>query len=390
MTRSATRTTTVTPHTVVPVPPRRGAYPEQGADPPVIFSTLVGPLDSLETVIARWADLMGSGSLRHVLPPRIHPVPPETPADARILRVAEVRHPPDAGPALVARLRRVLPGAGITDVVVERGYYLRPVAQGGTGTESRWQVEWRPDRLDMALRSPRIAVPPDALGAAFVGSWPRPRRIAVIDTGDQDATTQYRFGSRTCEAEAPVDHNGHGTSVASLVRRAAPESDLTCLRVFERDEDQCRSATLLCALGWATGMIDRFHVVGVPLKATVDPCEGGTATGAMHQVLDHNSEHGQRVPVVVCAAGNDGESVPMSYPATLPGVLVAVGLDWSGEEADYNCASPSCSSGQPHSVGAYGGVAGDPLGTRWLSDGRAKEIRGTSYATALVCGALAR
>jgi hypothetical protein len=74
----------------------------------------------------------------------------------------------------------------------------------------------------------------------------------------------------------------------------------------------------------------------------------------------------------------------MAFPATIPGVLVAVGQDALGARARYNCPAPN---GVPvHEIEAFGGLAEDPVGE--LLGHHA--LYGSSYATALVTGALAK
>ncbi|MGO8889834.1 MAG: S8/S53 family peptidase [Streptosporangiaceae bacterium] len=360
--------------------------------PPIDFSTLVGPLRSLQVVIERWDELAAALSPGGLMPPRILPLSSAAPGygDA-VLRVAVVAHRPSLGPALVSGLRNRLRNARITGVTVDLGYYLslvatRRTADAGSDTADRWSVAWNSEHVN-DLRCPMaVRVPDSALGAAFVSRWPPVRKILMLDTGDEGAAQQKGFSLSWSGDEAPCDYSGHGTSTGSLMRMVASGAATHCFRVLQHGERVVHSGVLLNALSEALHPAIGYHLVGIPLRAIIDVEEQGKRQ-SLERILHQNVSAALPMPVVVCAAGNDGPSAAMDYPATVPGVIVAVGLDWARVPAGYNCRRPP--SMAVSTVGAFGGLRIDPVGT--LSRlGRENEVLyGSSYATALIMGAIA-
>ena len=227
---------------------------------------------------------------------------------------------------------------------------------------------------------------PVVLGAAFAGHWEFPRRIALIDTGDAGAAAQLGFDMESTKVEQPGDHYGHGTAVGSLIRMTAPQAELHSYRVMRTGENLVESTVLLNAMTSATMTIGEYHVVAIPQRATLSTRARGQ-DDAMQRIVRQNAARGYPTPVIVCAAGNFGPHERMDYPAIVPGVVVAVGLDWSGRPASYNCRAPAGVS--VHCVGAIGGIQKDPLGTMAGPNRSARALYGSSYATALVAGSLA-
>jgi len=227
-------------------PPRTGPRPNRprlAADmPPIDFSTLVGPLRSLQVVIERWDELAAALSPGGLMPPRILPLSSAAPGygDA-VLRVAVVAHRPSLGPALVSGLRNRLRNARITGVTVDLGYYLslvatRRTADAGSDTADRWSVAWNSEHVN-DLRCPMaVRVPDSALGAAFVSRWPPVRKILMLDTGDEGAAQQKGFSLSWSGDEAPCDYSGHGTSTGSLMRMVASGAATHCFRVLQHGE----------------------------------------------------------------------------------------------------------------------------------------------------------
>jgi hypothetical protein len=212
-----------------------------------------------------------------------------------------------------------------------------------------------------------------------------PRRAVLIDTGDEGAATQTGFDIELTAVEQPSDHHGHGTSVGCLIRMMAPEAELHSYRVMRRGENFVESSVLLNAVSSATMTIGKYHIVVIPQRANLSAQTRGQCD-AIHEVVRQNATQSYPTPIVVCAAGNVGPREPMDYPATVPGVVVAVALDWSGRVANYNC---SCPKGIPvFTIGAFGGIEKDPLGNMVRQDRPAKDLYGSSYSTALVVGAL--
>ena len=359
--------------------------------PAVTFSTLVGPLAALQAVVDSWDRLVDAASLRVAVPPRILSLPPEAQRYAeQILRVAVVRHPPTVGARLVAALPAAITSAGIVGITVEEGYYLRPSAPPGATdppprrTSARWSVRWEDDVGAEALCPSLAGIPRLALGVRFMREWPIPPRVVVIDTGDEGSQHQVFFDSWDAADEQPCDHHGHGTSVGALLRLAAPHAIVSSSRVMGAGEKVVESSYLLNAVTVAVGAIGVYDVVCVPQRADISPHKLGQQM-ALHRMIRQNANNGMRTPVVVCAAGNDGPKRPMSYPATVAGVIVATAVDRTGARASYNCHPPL--GRVVHCVEALGGTSYAPLGTL-SGPGTRSRIFGSSYATAIVAGAL--
>jgi hypothetical protein len=220
------------------------------------------------------------------------------------------------------------------------------------------------------------------LGAHWARSWRDPRRIVLIDTGDEGALRQTGFEELNVRDESPCDYDGHGTSIGSLIRLVAPTAEVHSFRVLAQGEMVAESSNLINAIDVATLSSGLFDVVCAPQRGELSVLAGGLQDG-LKIVLHWNAQRGVQMPVVVCAAGNKAPK-QMAFPATIPGVVVAAGQDARGGRAPYNCPAPD---GVPVQViEAFGGLAEDPVGA--LNDHRA--LHGSSYATALVTGALAR
>jgi len=376
-----------TGHTAVPAQPRQTDQAPARRYREIDFSSLVGPVNALERVIEEWAPLVGT-RLRSVTSPRILPLPPGAEEyGSHVLRVAAVRHEVNLGPALIRRLRAQLRLLQISDVVAELGYFLAPTAaRDAFGAAESWSVSWEARHLDMLRRRFEVPLATDVLGAAFAGHWEFPRRIALIDTGDAGAAAQLGFDMESTKVEQPGDHYGHGTAVGSLIRMTAPQAELHSYRVMRTGENLVESTVLLNAMTSATMTIGEYHVVAIPQRATLSTRARGQ-DDAMQRIVRQNAARGYPTPVIVCAAGNFGPHERMDYPAIVPGVVVAVGLDWSGRPASYNCRAPAGVS--VHCVGAIGGIQKDPLGTMAGPNRSARALYGSSYATALVAGSLA-
>jgi Subtilase family len=372
--------------------PRRRQSQLAANVPPIDFSTLVGPLRSLQSVIERWDELAAYLSPGRLFPPRVLPLSSTAPGYGdTILRVAVVVHPPRLGPTLVSGLRNRLRRSGITGVTVELGYYFSPVAArrtvgGERDTVDRWSVAWNPEHVNDLRRPIAARVPASALGAAFVSHWPRIRRTLLVDTGDEGAAHQLGFELYKSSEEEPCDYSGHGTSVGSLMRMVAPDVVADCFRVLKPGDRFVNSAVLLTALSEALDPAGGYHLLGIPLRASIGVEERGKRD-SLHRILRQRASMALSTPIVVCAAGNDGPSAAIDFPATIPGVIVAVGLDWSGTPAGYNCRLPAGAA--VTAVGAYGGVETDSVGTLGRPGRESERLYGSSYATALIMGAIA-
>jgi len=373
-------------------PPGGSSSEEPPADyPPVGFSTLVGPGPALAEVTARWSALLGQGLPDVAVPTIMALSESAAPYGSRALRVAVIHHPIGLGRALVNRLSTRLAQYGLADVTAEEGYYLETAAAAhrpppvGSGS---WSVRWHPEHIELLRRPPRIELSDRVFGAAALGHWVRPGPIGLIDSGDEGAVTQICCRDDASDFEQPWDPIGHGTSVGSLLRLGAPGVQVHSFRVMEMNEEQAASSSMLGAVNEATLKIGSLKVVCIPLRARIGRESWGRYQ-QLRRIVEHNATAGADLPVVVCAAGNiRGEQGKlMSFPAVVPGFIVALGLDWSGKVANYNCAAPPRVQLNP--AYAYGGMHNRPLGVRQRRGSPPVPLYGSSYASALVAAALA-
>ena len=361
------------------------------------FTTLIGPAaDLVAFADTAWESLAESLEPTGASRPELLPLPERGSAgrrrdqDARIeLRVAIVRHAPGASPAVAAALAAQLEG---TDITVELGFILRPAAMPANASPGPWRVTTDPDPvLSLIASVGRELMDCGCLlgGRDLLASPARvPRRVVLIDSGDEGAAEQVAFPDfPPIDDLPPRDALGHGTAVGSLIRAVAPRAEIACFRVVADGRDTIDSAILLNAVIEAIAYGD-VDVLCIPVRDDENPRLVRERTG-LQRILDRRVARGLHLPVIVCAAGNDGPDEPMGFPALVSGVLVASALDSSGAPAAYNCPRPSGFADYIHQVEVYGGESNRPLVTLTRSDGYRLDLYGTSFATALVAGAVA-
>lgn len=221
--------------------------------------------------------------------------------------------------------------------------------------------------------APFLTPPPDEPASGVT--------VAVLDTGITEhpwwresawyAERPPGADESPAGAAPPVGQAGHGTFVAGLVLRRAPGVRLRIGRVLDT-RGVTDEATLLRAL--ARLRVDPPDVLNLSLGGhTVDDQPSPLLAAAVAAL--------PRTVVVACA-GNTASDRPM-WPAALPGVIAVAALDAAGERAaPFTAFGPwvdACARGEwlassYFAVGEFAGYA------RWS---------GTSFATALVSGAIA-
>jgi subtilisin family serine protease len=224
------------------------------------------------------------------------------------------------------------------------------------------------------------------MGADQQGAWPRPRQVVCIDTGDALGGSQWYFEDVASGMEEPFDENGHGTSIASLVRRMAPSVNLHSFRALRRGNSRFRSSDFLLALSAATTQLPVIQVICVALRADIEVDQWGHRDQFMETVRQRRGRY--PAPVVVCAAGNEGPRESMAFPATVPGLVVATALTPDGHLAEYNCSPPA--EGEVITVCAPGGTEAAELGELTRNGGSPQGLWGSSYAAAVVAAAFTR
>lgn len=215
---------------------------------------------------------------------------------------------------------------------------------------------------------------PDALQAATG----RDVVVAVIDSGidlthpfftGRIAAGGYNFlGDNLDLADAgPGPQRGHGTLVAGLILRVAPDAKILPIRVL----DSFGQTTTFALAQGIYHAIDRgVQVINISLGTTADPDLLKLAV----------SEAWARGIIVVAAAGNDEAESPARSPAGLSalGVLAVASTNQQGVRSSFSNYGAWVSLAAP-GEGAVGPVPGGGYGT----------ARGTSFAAPLVAGVAA-
>lgn len=204
-------------------------------------------------------------------------------------------------------------------------------------------------------------------------STPRPQagaagRIGIVDGGVRSATpglaAQQGFASGAPRA------NDHAAAIASLlgggggIRASAPGAQLYIADVYGDDPAGGSAAAIGRALAWMVRQ--RVPVVVVSLTGPPNPLLARVVAAARRLGT-----------VVVAAVGNDGPAAPPAYPASYAQAIAVTGVDARGRllieagrarKLDY--AAPGA-----------GLLAAD-------AGGRARPVRGTSYAVPFVAARL--
>jgi hypothetical protein len=224
--------------------------------------------------------------------------------------------------------------------------------------------------------------------------------VAVVDSGADAGMKKpvddfYDIQSgNPVHPGAHVDHDGHGTAMATLVQEVAPEAKVVAIRVF--DEDKLNLWNVLAGTG--TAVFDcNADIVSISLGYTQMPSRCGVC-GASAQSRSLAFQYllegiartpGQRgsPPLYVAATGNDYSSGGFNYPAAYDSA-VAIGSvtgklgrsafsNYGKKNPKYFFMTPGGEENPPgyvlEDVGAGGTVP----------------CRGTSVATAYAAGLLA-
>lgn len=198
-------------------------------------------------------------------------------------------------------------------------------------------------------------------------------RIAIVDSGIAPGTA----AGRSVVARIDVTGDGalrrapHGTAMASIVARAAPEAEIVDVRIL--DEEAVGSVAELVA-GIDAAVDAQAQVINLSARM---PALTPTVLAAVDRALDAGT-------VVVVAAGNDGRDLATDETwralAAAPCLVVVGALDADGG------ALPGTNRGDgvvevwaPGRAVATSGTGGEAITTD-----------GTSPATAAVTGALLR
>ncbi|GBF89308.1 peptidase S8 [Raphidocelis subcapitata] len=257
------------------------------------------------------------------------------------------------------RIMFTITGRGLRDQPpLERGFgdgALKALGVDGGGGGRR--------RLLLKESLPMIGAP-EAAAAGYTGKG---CAVAVIDTGadytqpDLGSCTKPGQPAATCRVSAAhdihlsddyddgeLDDSGHGTNVASIVARAATESQIIALDVFRWFDDSgggqflsADYADIVGAIDWVLKKKDELGICVINMSLGSPCLSGNTKVGcpacperAIAQALASARAAGVLAAV---ASGNDGLSTGLSIPACAPAAVsvgavydaaVAGGLQW--------------------------------------------------------------
>jgi subtilisin family serine protease len=158
-----------------------------------------------------------------------------------------------------------------------------------------------------------------------------------------------------------ADH-GHGTFVAGVVLRAAPQAKIMPVRVLN---DDGRGSTAQVAAGIHFAVDHHANVINMSLDTPTD-------SRALHEAVNYALS---KNVVLVAAYGNEGKNSPHVYPADYPGVISVMATDQNDVRASFS------NYGRPGVVAAPGVniISTFPQGLFAVGSG-------TSYATPWVAG----
>jgi len=202
---------------------------------------------------------------------------------------------------------------------------------------------------------------------------PAGARVGLIDTGIEGAhpalagATIVRHG---CDDE--IHPGPHGTAVASLLVGEAPgfEGVIPGATLYAADifcgHGGGSLSRLAVELDWMAR--ERVAVVNISLVGA----KSALLTGLVRAMTS-------RGYLLVAAVGNDGPTAPPLYPAAYPDVIGVTGVD-----AKRRVLPEACRGDQVDFAAAGAGLSAAAVG------GGYEDVRGTSFATPVVAGMLAR
>lgn len=203
-------------------------------------------------------------------------------------------------------------------------------------------------------------------------------RAAVIDTGvehdhpwvggklvESYGVTMFEDGRADIEACEPLDVCGHGTAAAGQIRRVAPEAELISIRVLSESREGSSEA-LVSALQWVAQ-----QDVGI-VNMSLSTLRLALALRIGHAVDELYAKH---VPCI-CAKGyqQDGRDYPTSFGASIGVTYDAL------DPAELRYREGDMVEFVAHGVDSV---------VAW-QHGSTRKVTGSSYATPLVSGLVAR
>lgn len=192
-------------------------------------------------------------------------------------------------------------------------------------------------------------------------SPPRGGTVGVIDGG---AIPGPRIAAQAGFADGAPRPDAHAQAIVSLLGGAGT-ARVYVADVYGADRAGGNALAIARALGWMAG--HGVPVVSISLVGPANPLLA-RAIGAARA----------RGMIVTAAVGNDGAAAPPAFPASYPGVVAVTGVDGRGRVL-FEAGRAS------HLDYAAPGADITAIGL----DGRARKLRGTSFAAPLVAARIA-
>lgn len=193
-------------------------------------------------------------------------------------------------------------------------------------------------------------------------------RIGIID-GGVPRNTPGLAQQQGFATGGPRPHD-HATAIASLltggggIRPSASGASLYVADVYGGDPAGGNATAIAKALAWMTR--ERVPIVVVSLVGPSNPLLARVVAAAR-----------ERGTLVVAAVGNDGPAAPPAYPASYPQAIAVTGVDARGR--------PLIEAGRARHL-HYAAPGADMLALG--ANGRARTVRGTSFAAPFVAARL--
>jgi len=151
-------------------------------------------------------------------------------------------------------------------------------------------------------------------------------RVAIIDTGkSHHPDLKYADAYCVIPGDDGYDRGGHGSHVASIVRRIAPEAELISIKALG-DNGSGDTAGIAKAIRYCTKL--KVHIINLSLGGGKDPI--------MRDAVNDFVAGGG---IIIWAAGNSG-SLINDWPAGLDNVAASGSFNLRGEISKYSSHGP--------------------------------------------------
>ena len=225
------------------------------------------------------------------------------------------------------------------------------------------------------------------------------KRVLVLDTGldpclQLNMVSQKNFLDDGRLEDARDDH-GHGTAVTSIIHDLCASAEFLIYKVADRN-GRASEWDLLAALAAQNGadLINISLAFGLPKRhCPVCGRESRSSRSAVFESMIHQLANAKDGPILIAAAGNDGEN-QLSFPARFDALVAVSSVNLALELSRFSNRAAYDQDGEKHNNvfvlpgGETDARSSDPIEYVGKSSGEAKYF-GTSfsaaYATGVIC-----